>query len=278
MIRPAVGGGAHRRRPRRRAGRRRARQVAEPMAPRSTAGGVARAALHQPRQHVGDPQQAAAHHARGRSQRRLDVRRAVVADLGVRAHRGDPAADRPRCTRTTAIAGCRCSSTCRSPSRSSAVARRHAQGQAVQVGDRPRRHRRAVARAPARSDRQRGRVARPEALLLGPGLDDEWHGAAIAKARIGSGPIRAEDRRVGTVGRSVGRANVAYWIGNFSRRSPRGRSAGKVRLRGTFVFEKRDGQWVMAQGHLSQPIDDGDLAIRVFGTALVALDPLRLSC
>jgi hypothetical protein len=118
-------------------------------------------------------------------------------------------------------------------------------------------------------------VVRDDELLIGPALDDEWHGAdVLAKAKIGTGPIRAEERRVGTVGRSIARSTVAYWIGNFDVDTP----GGKVRLRGTFVFEKHDGQWVLAQGHLSQPIDDGDLAIRVFGTALVALDPLRLSC
>ena len=113
-----------------------------------------------------------------------------------------------------------------------------------------------------------------DAELIGPDLD-AWYGGSIREAKIGTGPIRAggAPRRHGrAIGRS--RDRVAHWIGNFSADTP----GGKVRMRGTFVFEKRDDQWVLAQGHLSQPIDDGDLAIRVFGTALVALDPLRLSC
>jgi hypothetical protein len=51
-----------------------------------------------------------------------------------------------------------------------------------------------------------------------------------------------------------------------------------VRLRGTFVFEKRADRWVVVQGHLSEPIDDADLAQLVFGTSLVGDKPLTLTC
>nr|HEX4318231.1 nuclear transport factor 2 family protein [Kofleriaceae bacterium] len=115
-----------------------------------------------------------------------------------------------------------------------------------------------------------------DAHLVGPDVGDDWFGAAIASAQIGNGNIRAQERRVGTIGRSVGRATVAYWIGDFDVDGPGG--IGKVPLRGTFVFEKRDGNWVLVQGHLSQPIGDDALAQKVFGTALVQMSPLRLDC
>jgi hypothetical protein len=35
---------------------------------------------------------------------------------------------------------------------------------------------------------------------------------------------------------------------------------------------------VIAQGHVSQPIDDDELAQRVFGTALLSVSPLQLTC
>lgn len=113
-----------------------------------------------------------------------------------------------------------------------------------------------------------------DAFLLGPDLSDEWHGAEVLTAKIGATPPRAEERRVGTVGRLVSRATVAYWIGNFTADAP----LGKVRLRGTFVFEKRNGAWQLVQGHLSEGVDDDALATKVFGTALVSLTPLRVSC
>ena len=123
----------------------------------------------------------------------------------------------------------------------------------------------------------RGRgVIGTDAHLVGPDVGDDWLGAAILSAHIGNGTVRAQDRRVGTIGRAVVRASVAYWIGDFDVDAPGG--AGKIPLRGTFVFEKRKGNWVVVQGHLSQPIGDDELAQRVFGTALVSLAPLRLSC
>jgi hypothetical protein len=113
---------------------------------------------------------------------------------------------------------------------------------------------------------------------------------------------------------------MAYWVGNFVADVPAraGVPAGKVRLRGTFAFEKRrevkdvDAQrtkpiedcgkkmsdsdeerfpcrWILVQGHVSQSIDDGpdpdpnkrdyvDLASSVFGTSLISPKPLELTC
>ena len=119
-------------------------------------------------------------------------------------------------------------------------------------------------------------------LVLPPDPDGEWHGDQdVARlASLVDGTLRAEDRRVGTIGPSVAKSTVAYWVGNFvADLSARpGIPAGKVRLRGTFVFEKRSGHWVVVQGHLSEPIDDWALASFVFGTSLLSEKPLQLSC
>lgn len=120
----------------------------------------------------------------------------------------------------------------------------------------------------------------PEAVLLGPDVGDEWVGPAIAKAGLGAATLTAEDRRVGIVGRAASTATIAYWVGNFDADYPArpGVSGGKIRLRGSFVFEKRAGAWKLVQSFLSEPIDDIDLATAVFGTALVSLNPLRVTC
>jgi hypothetical protein len=120
----------------------------------------------------------------------------------------------------------------------------------------------------------------PDALLLGPDITDEWKGSALATASLPATSLTAEDRRVGIVGRTAAKATVAYWVGNFNADYPPrpGVSGGKLRLRGSFVFEKRANQWVLVQGHLSEPIDELELATAVFGTALVSLAPLRVLC
>ena len=157
----------------------------------------------------------------------------------------------------------------------------------------------------------------PEALIIGPDVIDEWQGPEMLGARVAAGNLRAEDRRVGVVGRRVETATMAYWVGNFVADLPArpGVAAGKVRFRGTFVFEKRrenkakngkaaescskklsaadEGanpcRWIVVQGHVSQSIDDGpdpdpmkrdylDLASVVFGTSLISPKPLELTC
>ena len=135
----------------------------------------------------------------------------------------------------------------------------------------------------------------PEALLLGPEILTEGHGPDVLNLALAPATLRSEDRRVGTIGRVAARATVAYWIGNVDTDLPAqpGVPAGKVRLRGTFVFEQRkvdeatgprcglDGakcRWVLVQAHVSQPIDDDALALQIFGTALVSAKPLQLTC
>jgi hypothetical protein len=149
----------------------------------------------------------------------------------------------------------------------------------------------------------------PESTIVGVGVHDEWHSVDVLSSHLAGMALRAEDRRVGTIG-SPG--TVAYWIGNFvaTLAARPGIAAGKARVRGTFVFERRrsvkaDGKesgkeqgcseqpeecrWVLVQGHVSQPIDDGpdasgqradvvDLTTLVFGTALVSSKPLAVTC
>lgn len=129
----------------------------------------------------------------------------------------------------------------------------------------------------------------PEAIMIGPDISDEWHAVDVLASNLSGLALRAEDRRVGTVGRTPGTATIAYWVGNFVATLPArpGIAAGKARLRGTFVFERRrhvkieidkgrkkrrplaraedtscsldgtDCRWVLVQGHVSQSIDDG---------------------
>jgi hypothetical protein len=149
------------------------------------------------------------------------------------------------------------------------------------------------------------------AVVIGPDIADEWHGARVLEAQLPAGTL--EDRRVGLVGRNPDTATVAYWIGNYAASIPArpGVPAGKVRMRVTHLFEKRwfperdaqptegkscgldDNQardpvrrkdvdahcrWMLVQSHVSQPISDDELTQRVFGTALVSTKPLRLDC
>lgn len=134
----------------------------------------------------------------------------------------------------------------------------------------------------------------PDALVLGPKLDSEWRGNDVLGSQLWHLALTADDRRVGTVGRSLDTATVAYWIGNFVANLPArpGYPAGRTRMRGTFVFEKRcatenkDCRWVIVQAHVSQPIDDGpdasnsheSLAGLIFGTALLSPKPLEVTC
>jgi hypothetical protein len=132
----------------------------------------------------------------------------------------------------------------------------------------------------------------PSVLVLGPNIDDEWHGPQVLEARLPAGKL--EDRRVGTIGRSLREATVAYWVGNYIADIPArpGFAAGKVRMRVTHVFEKRptgprdskaklcgdDCRWMLVQSQMSQPITDDELTKQIFGTALLSSKPLQLDC
>ncbi len=76
------------------------------------------------------------------------------------------------------------------------------------------------------------------------------------------------------------RATVAYWGGKLVgelRRHP-GTTHSKVLLCGSFVLEKRQDTWIVVQAHISQPIDDIDLAQIIYGTALISDKPLHIAC
>lgn len=146
------------------------------------------------------------------------------------------------------------------------------------------------------TDRVKATIASgPESLVMGPTIEAESRGLDAQTAALVPALLRSEDRRVGTIGRIPARATVAYWVGNVVADLPATRiaPAGKARLRGTFVFEQRrvdEGKgprcglehavchWVLVQAHVSQPIDDNELALDVFGTALTSPKPLAWTC
>ena len=118
-------------------------------------------------------------------------------------------------------------------------------------------------------------------FLLGPDPDAEWSGGQVESIRLVDGKVTLDERRVGVI--AAGRpdkATIAYWVGNLvaDLRHHPGTPASRVLLRGTFVFEKRDDKWIIVQGHISQPIDDIDLATYVYGTALIWEKPLQITC
>ena len=116
-------------------------------------------------------------------------------------------------------------------------------------------------------------------FILGPDPEGEWEGGDVTSIRLVDGKLMLDRPRVGTLGRPD-RATVAYWVGNLvaDLRHHPGNPSSKVLLRGSFVFERRDEQWVIVQGHISQPIDDIDLAQQIYGTALLSDKPLAVTC
>ncbi len=113
-----------------------------------------------------------------------------------------------------------------------------------------------------------------DAVALGPRWQDEYRGEMVGTTPLTSMRLLTEERRVGVVGRDSTAATVAYWVGTLIGQTP----TGKVRLRGTFVLERRDDVWMVVQSHISAPVDDEELAQRIFGTALEGLNPLRVAC
>jgi len=116
-------------------------------------------------------------------------------------------------------------------------------------------------------------------FLPGPDPDGEWNGGAAESFRLVDGKITLDQPRIGTIGRPD-KATVAYWVGNIvaDLRQHPGTPGSRVLLRGTFVFEKRKEGWIVVQGHISEPIDDIDLAGLVYGTALISEKPLQITC
>jgi hypothetical protein len=119
-------------------------------------------------------------------------------------------------------------------------------------------------------------------FLLGPDPDGEWVGTEnVESIKLVDGKVTLDERRVGVIASGrPDKATIAYWVGNLvaDLRHHPGTPASKVLMRGTFVFEKRDDKWIIVQGHISQPIDDIDLASVVYGTALIRDKPLQITC
>jgi hypothetical protein len=118
-------------------------------------------------------------------------------------------------------------------------------------------------------------------FLLGPDSTSEWSGGQVEAITLVDGKVSLDERRVGVVASGrADKASIAYWVGNLvaDLRYHPGTPASKVLLRGSFIFEKRDDKWVIVQGHISQPIDDIDLAQYVYGTALIWEKPLQVTC
>lgn len=115
----------------------------------------------------------------------------------------------------------------------------------------------------------------PEAVLVGPGWSQEWHGPDIVFQQLVLGTLTVEERRIGVVGHDAASATVAYWVGNLVATSPQG---ARTRLRGSFTLEKRSGHWVVVQAHVSLPVDDETLAGSAVGSALVSLNPMTVQC
>ncbi|MCX5745566.1 MAG: hypothetical protein NT062_24075 [Proteobacteria bacterium] len=148
---------------------------------------------------------------------------------------------------------------------------------------------------------RQGGIVADDATMIGPVVNDSWEGPS-AVASIPA--LISDDRRVGLVGRDPASSTIAYWVGNFTMQVPGG---GRVRVRGTFVFEHRKRapttvaldapeprrrtlaeraeaafhavnpcatdastcRWTLVQAHVSQAIRDKDLATTVFGASLV---------
>ena len=115
----------------------------------------------------------------------------------------------------------------------------------------------------------------PEAFALGPDVWDELRTDELGVSPLWPQDLAIEQRRVGVVERG-GTATVAYWVGTLLGAHADG--GAPIRLRATFVFERKGKQWTIAQAHVSLPIDDPALAGAAFGGSLEGLNPLRVSC
>jgi hypothetical protein len=139
----------------------------------------------------------------------------------------------------------------------------------------------AVEPALAALRKRSGFVIAEDAIAIGPDIASEWRGAQLDVARLvpGVGDVQLAGGRLGTVGRTPKAATIAYWVGNLITELPArpGIPGGTAHYRATFVFERRDA-WRVASVHVSQAIEDGELANAVFGTALISPKPLAISC
>ncbi|MEO7732607.1 MAG: hypothetical protein ABIY55_16685 [Kofleriaceae bacterium] len=157
---------------------------------------------------------------------------------------------------------------------------------AVLSGD-PARMRDAVAVEP-RGEADHDSLVSAPTFLWGPSFSRGWDGSrGLTRVDLGVTSFQPEDRRVGLLGTH---GTIAYWIGNFlvePRPAVGSGAGGKLRVRGTFIFEKRcttpaagcePDRWIVVQGHISEPVSDEELASRAFGSRLQSWAPLRFDC
>jgi ketosteroid isomerase-like protein len=105
-------------------------------------------------------------------------------------------------------------------------------------------------------------------LLLLPGPEQEYHGEECLDApplaqTIGEGAtVAVKNYRV----QLSSSKRVAWLVANLSARGDFNGDLLEIPLRGSFVLEKRgEGDWLIAQAHISAPFSENELSALVFG-------------
>ena len=108
------------------------------------------------------------------------------------------------------------------------------------------------------------------ALLLLPGPEQEYHGEECLDAPPLSKTI-GEDATVAVKNYRVQLSSsrrVAWLVANLSARGDFNGDLLEIPLRGSFVLEQRgEGDWLIAQAHISAPFSESELSALVFGPA-----------
>lgn len=108
------------------------------------------------------------------------------------------------------------------------------------------------------------------ALLLLPGPEQEFHGVEgldappLSQTFGEDATVAVQDYRV----QLSSSKRVAWLVANLSARGDFNGDTIEIPLRGSFVLEKRgEGDWLIAQAHISAPFTESELSSRVFGPA-----------
>ncbi|HET6613123.1 MAG TPA: nuclear transport factor 2 family protein [Kofleriaceae bacterium] len=108
------------------------------------------------------------------------------------------------------------------------------------------------------------------ALLVLPGIDNEYHGEAIVNApslsQIFGPDSHAEIKQLRLF---ISDTKDAAWAAaNLELNTHAGDRAVRIGLRGTYVLMAGDGHWRVVQSHVSVPITEKALSARVFSGAI----------